>query len=78
VGAHSLTLAAFRATSLALYDAAIVVVCLFVSLHLSFHCIRCLPYSLPPLWFVAAVCCCSQRVEVVLVFRMLDRCRTGR
>jgi len=78
VGAHSLILAAFLASSLALYDAAAVVVCLFVGLHLSFHCIRCLPYSLPPLWRDAAVCCCSQSVGVVFVFPMLDRCRTGR
>jgi len=35
-------------------------------------------HLLLPLWFVAAVRCCSQRVEVVLAFSMLDRCRTGR
>ena len=70
----SLTLAAFIAASLALYDATIIVVCIFVGLHLSFYCMRCLPYGS----FDAAVCCCRQMVEVLLVFSMLDRCRTGR
>jgi len=41
----SLTLAAFIAASLALYDAKIIVVCLFVGSRLSFYCMRCLPYG---------------------------------
>ena len=50
---NSLSLAAIIAASLALYDATIIVLCLFVGLRLSFYCMRCLRYGSMPRYVVA-------------------------